>query len=159
METLLLINEFFNYLKNKIILLEELSQEDKKKLKKTCEAIASEWRKWRNTDKVGTVEGKEDDAKKLIKDLMEKAAKLRPSMEKLKLLTKEGMTDTEKIDLETWDYCEKMLTELQNKMAKGNDELKKHNNNIYSSKGKRMVPNPDWRQSCLNSVKTKYFNY
>ena len=57
---------------------------------------------------------------------MLRAAKLKTSIEKLKSLTKEGATDTEKRDLEVWDYCEKMLTNLQNKMAISNDKLKKH---------------------------------
>lgn len=41
MEILLLINEFFDYLENKII-LEELSQEDKKKLNEIYIKISNE---------------------------------------------------------------------------------------------------------------------
>ena len=156
MKILLLINEFLDYLENKII-LEELSQEDKKRLNEVCTEISNEWKKWKDSKFIGTIEGKEENVKTLIKNLMLKAAKLKPSIEKLKSLTKEGTTDTEKRDLEVWNYCEKMLTDLQNKMAISNDELKKRT--ITNSNGDKLVQNPDWTTTCLNSVKTNYFNY
>lgn len=156
MEILLLINEFFDYLKNKII-LEELSQEDKKKLNEIYIKISNEWKKWKDSKFIGTIEGKEENVRVLIKNLMSKAAELKPSIEKLKSLTKDGATDTEKRDLEVWDYCEKMLTDLQNKMATSNDELKKRT--IINNNGDKLVQNPNWTTTCLNSVKTNYFNY
>ena len=88
---------------------------------------------------------------------MLRAAKLKPSIEKLKSLTKEGATNTEKRDLEVWDYCEKMLTDLQNKMAISNDKLKKHT--IISNNGNKLDQNPNWKDSCFNGVKTNSFNY
>lgn len=156
MKVLLLINEFFDYLENKII-LEELSQEDKKKLNEIYIKISNEWKKWKDSKFIGTIEGREENVRDSIKNLMLRAAKLKPSIEKLKSLTKEGATDTEKRDLEVWDYCEKMLTNLQNKMAISNDKLKKHT--IINNNGNKLVQNPSWKDSCLNSVKTNYFNY
>ena len=50
-----------------------------------------------------------------------------------------------------------MLTNLQNKMAISNDKLKKHT--IINNNGNKLVQNPNWKDSCLNSVKTNYFNY
>ena len=140
MEILLLINEFFNYLENKII-LEELSQEDKKKLNEIYIKISNEWKKWKDSKFIGTIKGREENVRDSIKNLMLMAAKLKPSIEKLKSLTKEGATDTEKRDLEVWDYCEKMLTNLQNKMAISNDKLKKHT--IINNNGNKLVKNPN----------------
>ena len=156
MEILLLINEFFDYLENKII-LEELSQEDKKKLNEIYIKISNEWKKWKDSKFSGTIKGREENVRDSIKNLMLMAVKLKPSIEKLKSLTKEGTTDTEKRDLEIWDYCEKMLTNLQNKMAISNDKLKKHT--IISNNGNKLIQNPNWKDSYLNSVKTNYFNY
>jgi hypothetical protein len=156
MEILLFINEFFDYLENKII-LEELSQEDKKKLNEIYIKISNEWKRWKKSKFIGTIEGREENVKSLIKNLMSKAAELKPSIEKLKSLTKEGATDTEKEELKIWDYCEKMLTDLQNKMAVSNNELKKHT--IINNNGDKLVQNPNWTTTCLNSVKTNYFNY
>ena len=95
MEILLLINEFFDYLENKII-LEELSQEDKKKLNEIYIKISNEWKKWKDSKFIGTIKGREENVRDSIKNLMLMAAKLKPSIEKLKSLTKEGTTDTEK---------------------------------------------------------------
>lgn len=158
MEILLLINEFFDYLENKILSEEELTKEEKEKLKNIFLEISNEWKKWKDAKFIGTIKGREENVRTSIKNLMLKAAKLKPSIEKLKSLTKEGATDTEKRDLEVWDYCEKMLTDLQNKMAISNDKLKKHT--IISNNGNKLVQNPNWKDSCLNnSVKTNYFNY
>ena len=128
MEILLLINEFFDCLENKILLEEELTKEEKEKLNEVYIKISNEWKKWKDAKFIGTIEGREKNVRISIKNLMLKAAKLKPSIEKLKSLTKEGAT--EKRDLEVWDYCEKMLTDLQNKMAISNDKLKKHTINL-----------------------------
>lgn len=153
MKILLLINEFFDYLENKILSEEELTKEEKEKLKNVFLEISNEWKKWKDAKFIGTIKGREKEAKLLIKNLMVKASKIKPSMEKLKTLTKNGLTSSEEEDLKTWDYCEKMLTVLQNKMAKSNIELKKTNNTS------NITYNPDWKDSCFNSVKTNYFNY
>ena len=157
MEILLLINEFFDYLENKILSEEELNKEEKEKLNEFYIKISNEWKKWKDAKFIGTIEGREENVRISIKNLMLMAVKLKPSIEKLKSLTKEGATDTEKRDLEVWDYCEKMLTNLQNKMAISNDKLKKHT--IINNNGNKLVQNPNWKDSCLNSVKTNYFNY
>lgn len=157
MEILLLINEFFDCLENKILSEEELTKEEKEKLNEIYIKISNEWKKWKDSKFIGTIEGREENVRDLIKNLMLRAAKLKPSIEKLKSLTKEGATNTEKRELEVWDYCEKMLTNLQNKMAISNDKLKKHT--IINNNGNKLVQNPNWKVSCLNSVKTNYFNY
>ena len=157
MKILLLINEFFDYLENKILSEEELTKEEKEKLNEVYIKVSNEWKKWKDAKFIGTIEGREKNVRISIKNLMLMAAKLKPSIEKLKSLTKEGATDTEKRDLEVWDYCEKMLTNLQNKMAISNNKLKKHT--IISNNGNNLVQNPNWKDSCLNSVKTNYFNY
>jgi len=156
-----LLNNCLIYLENKLFLKEELTQEDKKKLNEIYIEISKEWKKWKNSKFIGTIEGREDNVKSLIKNLMTKAAELKPSIEELKSLTKNGITKTEEEELKIWDYCEKMLTELQNKMANGNVELQKH---TIINNGKKIVQNPNWTDACLNetnnsSIITNYFNY
>ena len=48
MEILLLINEFFDYLENKILSEEELTKEEKEKLNEIYIKISNEWKKWKN---------------------------------------------------------------------------------------------------------------
>ena len=45
MEILLLINEFFDYLENKILSEEELTKEEKEKLNEVYIKISNEWKK------------------------------------------------------------------------------------------------------------------
>ena len=103
MEILLLINEFFDYLENKILSEEELTKEEKEKLNEVYIKISNEWKKQKDAKFIGTIEGREKNVRISIKNLMLRAAKLKPSIEKLKSLTKEGATNTEKRDLEVWD--------------------------------------------------------
>ena len=70
MKILLLINEFFDYLENKILSEEELTKEEKEKLKNVFLEISNEWKKWKDAKFIGTIKGKEKEAKLLIKNLM-----------------------------------------------------------------------------------------
>ena len=51
---------------------------------------------------------------------------------------------------ERYDEQLELLHQLYNK-------LKKHT--IISNNGNKLVQNTNWKDSCLNSVKTNYFNY
>ena len=49
MEILLLINEFFDYLENKILSEKELTKEEKEKLNEIYIKISNEWKKWKDS--------------------------------------------------------------------------------------------------------------
>ena len=70
MKILLLINEFFDCLENKILSEEELTKEEKEKLNEIYIKISNEWKKWKDSKFIGTIEGREENVRDLIKNLM-----------------------------------------------------------------------------------------
>ena len=154
---LTLLNEILDSLPLSV-LFEDLSSEQKAKLANLLSLLIKEWNKWKNFDIVGTTD--EEEYEKKIDNLLLKSAMVRPFMENLKKLTKDGITDNEIKSLKLWDNCEKILTMLQNKLAKSSNFINK-NKGVKSASGKELKPNKSWEEIAKKhfSEEINYFNY